>query len=139
MLERAARSRLGRRFGRDAMYRTANVTLMVSEMDRAVEFYTHAVGLELKVRYGNEWAEVSVPGLTLGLHQARGPIMRSDPAIGISIGLEVDDIEAAILELQAKGVVFPTGIRETNDLREASFADPDGTSLYLAEIKPQYR
>src|SRR5580704_11735835 len=123
---------------RIGMYKTANVTLMVAEMNRAVEFYTGALGLELKVRYGNEWAEVTLPGLTLGLHQARGPIARSDPAIGISIGLEVDDLEASVLELQAKGLVFPNGIRETNDLREASFADPDGTPLYLAEIKPQY-
>jgi catechol 2,3-dioxygenase-like lactoylglutathione lyase family enzyme len=121
------------------MYKTANVTLMVSNMDRAVAFYTHALGLELKVRYGDEWAEVVAPGITLGLHQAHGPIARSDPAIGISIGLEVDDIEASVQELKAKGVAFPTGIRETSDLREASFVDPDGASLYLAEIKPQYR
>ena len=68
-----------------------------------------------------------------------GPIARSDPNIGISIGLEVDDIDAAVGELKAKGVLFPSSIRETNDLREASFADPDGTPLYLAEIKPQFR
>ncbi len=121
------------------MYKGGNVTLMVADMDRAVEFYAQKLGLELKVRYGNEWAEVAAPGITLGLHQARGPIARSEPNIGISIGLEVDDIEAAVGELRAKGVVFPSSIRETNDLREASFVDPDGTSLYLAEIKPQYR
>ncbi|HLZ27257.1 MAG TPA: VOC family protein [Chloroflexota bacterium] len=121
------------------MYKTGNVTLMVSNMDRAVAFYIEALGLELKVRYGNDWAEVVAPGVTFGLHQAHGPIARSDPAIGISIGLEVDDIEAAVLGLTAKGIAFPTGIRETSDLREASFADPDGTPLYLAEIKPQNR
>ena len=119
------------------MYKTGNVTLMVADMDRAIAFYTQAVGLELRVRYGNEWAEIVAPGVTLGLHQAQGAIARSDPAIGISIGLEVDDIAAAVLELTAKGIAFPNGIRETSDLREASFADPDGTSLYLAEIKPQ--
>ncbi len=91
------------------------------------------------MRYDNEWAEVAAPGVTLGLHQARGPIARSAPNIGISIGLEVDYIEAAVGELKAKGVPFPSSIRDTNDLREASFADPDGTSLYLAEIKPQHR
>ena len=69
--------------------------------------------------------------------EARGSIARSDPSIGISIGLEVDDIESAVAELKAEGIQFPTSIRETSDLREASFFDPDGTSLYLAEIKPQ--
>src|ERR1700716_1513518 len=112
---------------------------MAADMDRAVGFYVEKLGLELKVRYGNEWAEVAAPGVTFGLHQARGPIARSDPNIGISIGLEVDDIEEAVGELKAKGVLFPAPIRETNDLREASFADPDGTPLYLAEIKSQYR
>ena len=90
----------------------------------------------MKVRYGNEWAEVAAPGITLGLHQARGPIARSDPNIGISIGLEVDNIQAAVEELTGKGVAFPAPIRETNELRQASFTDPDGTSLYLAEVKP---
>ena len=121
------------------MYKGGNVTLMVADMDRAVEFYAQQLGLELKVRYGNEWAEVVAPGITLGLHQARGPITRSEPNIGISIGLEVDDIEAAVEVLHAKGILFPSAIRETDDLREASFVDPDGTSLYLAEIKSRYR
>ena len=121
------------------MYKSGNVTLMVADMDRSVAFCIEKLGLDLKVRYGNERAEVGAPGITLGLHQAREPIARSDPSIGISIGLEVDDIEAAVGDLQAKGVLFPASIRETNDLREASFADPDGTPLYLAEIKPQYR
>ena len=53
------------------MYKSGNVTLMVADMDRAVGFYVEKLGLELKVRYGNEWAEVA-PGITLGLHQARG-------------------------------------------------------------------
>ena len=121
------------------MYKSGNVTLMVADKDCSVAFYIEKLGLDLKVRYGNEWAEVGAPGITLGLHQALEPIARSDPSIGISIGLEVDDIEAAVGDLQAKGVLFPASIRETNDLREASFADPDGTPLHLAEIKPQYR
>ena len=121
------------------MYTSGNVTLMVADMDRSVEFYVDKLGLELKVRYGNEWAEVAAPGVTLGLHQARGPLARSDPNIGMSIGLAVDDIEAAVRDLKAKGILFPSSIRETNDLREASFTDPDGAPLYLAEIKPQFR
>lgn len=119
------------------MYKSGNVTLMVADMDRAIDFYSHKLGFEQKVRYGNEWAEVSAPGVNLGLHQARGPIARSDPSIGISIGFEVDDIESAVADLTARGVTFEAGIRETDDLREASFADPDGTALYLAQIKPR--
>jgi catechol 2,3-dioxygenase-like lactoylglutathione lyase family enzyme len=117
------------------MYRNANLTVMVSDMGRAVDFYTRTLGLELKVRYGDHWAEVAAPGLTLGLHPARGPIERTDPSIGLSVGLEVDDIYRAVAELQAKGVTFPTPIRETDELWQAAFADPDGTPLYLAQTK----
>ena len=46
-------------------------TIYVSNMDRAVEFYTEVLGLGLISRYGNEWASVDVgKGLTLGLHPA---------------------------------------------------------------------
>src|SRR5579864_1997048 len=97
----------------DLMYTSGNVTLMVADMDRAVGFYVDKLGLELKVRHGNEWAEVTAPGITLGLHHARGPIARSDPHVGMSIGLEVDDIEAAVARLTANGILFPSPIRET--------------------------
>ncbi len=41
-------------------------TIYVSNMDRAVEFYTEVLGLGLISRYGNEWASVDVgKGLTL--------------------------------------------------------------------------
>ncbi len=50
------------------MYTSANVTLMASDLNGAVGFYTDILGLRLKVRYGDNWAEVETPGLTIGLH-----------------------------------------------------------------------
>jgi hypothetical protein len=48
-----------------------------------------------------------VADMDRGVHQARRPITRSEPTIGISIGLEVDDMEAAVEELQAEGYFVP--------------------------------
>ncbi len=46
-------------------------TIYVSDMDRAVEFYTEVLGLRLESRYGNEWASVDAgKGMTIGLHPA---------------------------------------------------------------------
>jgi hypothetical protein len=49
----------------------------------------------------------------------------------MSLGLQVDDIEAAIAALKAKGVEFPSGWRANDQLKLGDFADPDGTQLYL--------
>jgi len=50
------------------LYSESQVTLMVPDMDAAVRFYTETLGLHLKARYGNEFAVVEAPGLTIGLH-----------------------------------------------------------------------
>src|SRR4051794_30251612 len=52
------------------VYKESNVTVMVSDIERAVQFYTEALGLPLKTRAGDEWAEVQAPGLTIALHPA---------------------------------------------------------------------
>ena len=117
------------------MYTAANVTLMVSDFNRAVSFYTDTLGLTLKARYGDDWAEVQAPGLTIGLHPAgdRGP--SSIQTVGVSLGLGVDGLEQAMADLQAKGVRFaPPGVLETGAQRLASFKDPDQTPLYLYEL-----
>jgi catechol 2,3-dioxygenase-like lactoylglutathione lyase family enzyme len=117
------------------MYTAGNVTLMVSDFNRAISFYTDTLGLTLKTRHGQDWAEVEAPGLTIGLHPTgeRGPSMIQ--ANGLSIGLGVQGIEQVMADLQAKGVRFtPPGIIDTGAERLANFHDPDQTPLYLYEM-----
>jgi catechol 2,3-dioxygenase-like lactoylglutathione lyase family enzyme len=116
---------------------SANVTLMVSDFNRAVSFYTDTLGLTLKARYGDDWAEVQAPGLTIGLHPAgdRGPA--TIQATGLSLGLGVNGIEQVMAELQAKGIEFtPPHIIDTGAERLANFHDPDQTPLYLYDMSP---
>src|SRR6266487_1523604 len=110
------------------MYTSANVTLMVSDFNRALSFYADILGLRLKVRYGDDWAEVEAPGLTIGLHPTgeRGP--STIQAVGVSIGLGVNGIEQDMADLEPKGVRFaPPGIIDTGVQRLANFNDPDQT------------
>ena len=117
------------------MFTGGNVTLMVADFDRAVSFYTGTLGLTLKVRYGNDWAEVEAPGLTIGLHPAGDHGPAGIQARGLSIGLAVTGIEQVMAELQAKGVQFaPPGLIDTGVERLANFHDPDQTPLYLFEM-----
>jgi len=117
------------------MFRYANVTVMVSDLERAVQFYTRTLGLSLKNRYGNEFAEVEAPGLTIGLH----PSIEHGPSPGrsesLSIGLGVEDLDKAMNELRNRGVQFLPNVIEDGALRIAYFTDPDNNLLYLAQMR----
>jgi catechol 2,3-dioxygenase-like lactoylglutathione lyase family enzyme len=116
------------------MFSSGNVTIYVANMDLAVRFYTETLGLKLAYRFGDHWASVEVgQTLTIGLHpaSAESPKGRS----GMSIGLELSgSIEEAMRQLEAKGVRFTSVATEAKAGKFASFEDPDGNQLYLAEL-----
>src|SRR5438128_705053 len=78
-----------------------NLTIMVSDMDRSVRFYTETLGLPLKFRAGNEWAEVEAPDVAIGLHPAGGHAPTGGGG-GMSLGLQVSDMESAIETLKSR-------------------------------------
>src|SRR3954447_21843027 len=100
---------------RRRMFSSGNVTVYVSNMDRAVRFYTEALGLKLAYRFGDHWASVEVgKGLTIGLH----PVPADSPAGrrgSMSIGLEVGGvaIEEAMRRLEGKGVQFHGAVNDS--------------------------
>jgi catechol 2,3-dioxygenase-like lactoylglutathione lyase family enzyme len=63
---------------------------------------------------------------------------RAHHEVGISrIALRCKDIEGEVARLRAAGVIFETGIRETESVgtaRYAFFRDPDGVILELIEL-----
>jgi catechol 2,3-dioxygenase-like lactoylglutathione lyase family enzyme len=92
------------------MFTDGNLTIMVSDFERSLRFYTETLGLALKFRAGNEWAEVAAPGVSIGLHPAGGHAPTGAGG-GMSLGLQVSDIESAIETLEGRGVEFPRGWR----------------------------
>jgi predicted enzyme related to lactoylglutathione lyase len=110
----------------------SNLTIMVSDFGRAVQFYTDALGLTLKFRAGDEWAEIEGPGVSIGLHPAMGHAPTGGGG-GMSLGFQVPDIEAAMNTLKQRGIEFPSGWRQSGQLRLADFTDPDGSQLYLVQ------
>jgi catechol 2,3-dioxygenase-like lactoylglutathione lyase family enzyme len=116
------------------MIKEANVTIMVSDMSSAIKFYTETLGLRLKTRYGEEFAQVEAPGTIIALH----PDSRSNAKAGssgpLSIGFAVDDLDSTIVELKSKGVVF-SRVSDDAQVTLAFFTDPDGTPLYLSHSK----
>jgi catechol 2,3-dioxygenase-like lactoylglutathione lyase family enzyme len=116
------------------MIKEANVTVMVNSIDKAVRFYTDTLGLKLKARYGDQFAQVEAPGTIIALHPASmsGPTSRKSESM--SIGFSVDNIDVAMNDLKGKGVSF-SRISDDTQVRLAFFSDPDGTPLYLSQSK----
>lgn len=114
-----------------------NITVMVSNMDASVRFYTEVLGMKLTNRFGDHWATVDAGrGLIIGLHPALPKYPAPGTKGGTLIGLEIDEpIQKVVDRLQAKGVRFLGPI--VNDAGAGSFVDledPDGNFIYLWEV-----
>src|SRR5689334_12596412 len=112
------------------------VMITVSDMDRSVRFYRDALGLPLRFQ-SPEWSEFATETVTLALHGGgveasprQGPLA----AGGVSTGWYVDDVDAAVAGLKARGVSFSLEPQERpgEGIRLAIFLDPDGCPLSLA-------
>lgn len=110
-------------------------TVYVSDMDRAVKFYTEALGLKLAMRFGNEYAAVDAgKGFLVGLHPAspHSPKPGTSGSIQVGFGLGAP-IEQVVRELTARGVSFRGPIIVDGPVKLAYFSDPDGNDLYLCQ------
>jgi catechol 2,3-dioxygenase-like lactoylglutathione lyase family enzyme len=113
-----------------------NITVMVSNMDASVRFYTEVLGMKLTNRFGDHWATVDAGrGLIIGLHPASPKYPAPGTKGGMLIGLEIDEpIQQVVDRLRGKGVHFLGPV--VNDGFVGSFADfedPDGNWIYLWE------
>ena len=115
--------------------------IVVSDMQRSVEFYRDTLGIPLKFQ-SPEWTEFATGATTLALHgggvPAPGP-PQGDPskrAGACSIGFNVPDVDKTYEELQAKGLTFvmPPTQREGEGIRLAVAMDPDGLPISFAQL-----
>lgn len=126
-------------------------TIYVSDMDRAIAFYTKTLGLRLLEREDDDWASIDAgDGLVLGLQPGGDnggrEVGKGGRDVGngaragggsISIGFNVTaPLEEVIAELKQRGVEFRGPIQGQQDvpIRLAFFGDPDGNALYLCEL-----
>ncbi len=114
-------------------FKKAYFTIMVDNLDKSIEFYNGLLGLYEDLHYGDSWAELTTNGLRIGLHPKRPGMHPAPKENHISIGFEVQDIKKTAKELEEKGIVFHYMENEINLL--AFFKDPDGTHLYLTQVR----
>jgi len=124
------------------MFKQIDYTMIVvSDMQRSVEFYRDKLGIPLKFE-SPDWTEFATGATTLALHGGGEPDQRppaGDPskvAGACSIGFNVDDVNKAYEELKAKGIrfVMPPTKREGEGIHLAVAIDPDGLPISFAQL-----
>jgi catechol 2,3-dioxygenase-like lactoylglutathione lyase family enzyme len=110
----------------------SNVTINVRDLDKSVSFY-QSIGLTVKNRWSNDYAQLAAPGLLIGLHPTSEKYLVENSG-NISIGFSSADFEEAKSFLQNLGIEYT--VREEEGGQFLHFKDPDGTSLYI--IKPKW-
>jgi len=109
------------------------VTFYVSDLKRAVEFYEETLGLEKKYEYSS-YVGFECGGVEIGLVPKLAEEQKVSP-LSPSVEFLVDDVEKVYNELKNKGVKI---IKELHEEpwggRQATFTDPDGNILEIAQI-----
>jgi catechol 2,3-dioxygenase-like lactoylglutathione lyase family enzyme len=110
----------------------SNITINVKDLDKSISFY-ESIGLTVKNRWGNYYAQLISPGVVIGLHPTSEANLTGKSG-NTSIGFTADDFE------EAKSLLLKLSIKTTERVEEGGlflhFNDPDGTSLYF--IKPKW-
>jgi predicted enzyme related to lactoylglutathione lyase len=115
-------------------------SVLVGDQDRALDFYTNVLGMELRVENptpdGPRFLTVGVEGQDFMLVLWPGTPGQAQPVQGrvpASVTIEVDDIRKAFEELKSRGVEFETDVLEFPWGYVALFEDPDGNRLQIRE------
>jgi uncharacterized glyoxalase superfamily protein PhnB len=115
-------------------------SVLVSDQDRALDFYTNVLGFEQRVDNpladGSRFLTVGVKGQDFMLVLWPGTPGQAKPVQGripASVTIETEDCREAYEELKSRGVEFETDVLEQPWGYVAQFEDPDGNRLQLRE------
>jgi predicted enzyme related to lactoylglutathione lyase len=106
------------------------VWVPVSDMQRAVGFYSDTLGLKIN-QTQDDWSDLEANGLRIGLN-ASEDVGSSDGGAVISFQPE-GGIDGAVEELKERGVEFVDGVSDHPWGRIAPFKDSEGNDLQLYE------
>ena len=109
----------------------------VTDMARARKFYEAVLGLKPTLVVGEpggmQWTEYDIANGTLSL--GAGAPDWKPTATGCSVGLEVEDFDAAIAHLKANGVKFKMEPFPTPVCHMAFIYDPEGNLICIHKRK----
>jgi catechol 2,3-dioxygenase-like lactoylglutathione lyase family enzyme len=110
----------------------SNITINVKDLDKSITFY-ESIGLKLKNRWGNSYAQLTSPGVVIGLNPTEKNNLTGNSG-NASLGFTADKFDEAKALLQKLSIDITERKEEGGQF--IHFTDPDGTSLYF--IKPKW-
>lgn len=111
----------------------------IRDVARARDFYENALGLQAGSG-GNQgeryWLEYDLPG---GGCLALTNFIEDQPSAtaGGTIAFEVEDLDALMARLKARGVAFRSDVIHSPVCRMAVCEDSEGNSILLHQLKPR--
>ena len=105
------------------------VSVLTQDLRRAKAFYVDVLGLEVETE-GDADMELRCGQVTLDVFDPSGSGQAFAPSPA-GLALRVPDVDAARVELEAKGVSFDGDTIVTSVCKQAWFKDPDGNALML--------
>ena len=111
--------------------RLGAVILLVSDMDKSIQFYRDVLELPIK-NTSSEWVEFFSSGTVLALHPSKSKSRTKNSRV--LVGFMVSDLEPVAKKLKDKKVEFFKEPKEESFGKHAIIADPDGHLISIAEI-----
>jgi len=104
-----------------------DVAVVVSNSNKAVEWYKEKLGFEIRSQEGH-WVTVAPKGSDVVFHLCETTPLEQG---NTGIGLQVDDLDKVYEELSGKGVEFTQKPKKTDWGTSAKFKDLDGNEFWL--------
>ena len=99
----------------------SNVTIKIKDIDMSISFY-ESIGFITKNRWGNHYAQLTAPGIVIGLHPSNEKNLNGNSG-NVSLGFTTENIE------ETKSLLEKLSIKITERKEEGGeflhFSDPD--------------
>jgi len=111
------------------------VTIGAEKIEECLKFYEKLLGVSPRVYQASLYAEFDLEGFILGIFKPRAPEEKEFSNLGrnsgLSICLEVENLELAIIHLTELGYPPNSPIKSGSTLRELYIYDPAGNRIIL--------
>ncbi len=116
---------------------TIVISVNVSDFDKAIDWYSRALGFELEYRLDQyKWCEMRTPHPNINVGLGESEEVKNGGTVPT---WTVKDIDAARSHLESVGARFDGDTYQIEDMvKLATFYDPDGNAWMLAQgLQPQ--
>lgn len=112
-----------------AIIKNMSSQLLVTDIERSIDFYTKKLGFDIDFRYEDFYAGIIKDGHSIHLKLSDTTVEKSRNKENLDIIFSVDEIESLYEELISKSVEIIQPLREMPYAKEFYIADTDGNII----------